>query len=175
VILRSGVKRNLHEVKNLAIRAPLLSGIVWLPRKVVGNSEESAMFGYDRSFLVVTVALVTALVLSPIGPVRAATLVPQASSVTVRFHSGDLDTPRGVAGLYRRIRTAAKAVCGQPDDALLLDNLLWNDCVDQAIAGAVANVHSNSLSAYRRHQIRGRKLPLQEAPEHLAARAPIAP
>jgi UrcA family protein len=132
------------------------------------------MFGYDRSFHIVAVALVTALVLSPIEPVKATTLVPQAPSVTVRFHSADLDTPQGVARLYRRLRSAAKAVCGQPDDAILMDRLLWNECVDQAIAGAVANVHSSSLSAYRRHQIRGRKPLLQEALEHLAARAPIA-
>lgn len=128
-----------------------------------------------RRFHIVAVALVTTLALSPIGPIRAATLVPEASSVTVRFRSADLDTPRGVAGLYRRIRTAAKAVCGQPDDAMLLDNQLWNDCVDRAIAGAVADVHSSSLSAYHRLQIRGRKPLLQEAPEHLAARGAAAP
>jgi UrcA family protein len=133
------------------------------------------MLGYDRTFHIVALALVTALVLSPIRPVRAATLVPQASSVIVRFHSGDLDTPQGIARLYHRIRAAAKAACGQPDDAMLLDNLLWNDCVDQAIAGAVADLHSSSLSVYHRHQIRGRKLFLQEAPERLAVHSPIAP
>jgi hypothetical protein len=36
--LRAGVKRNLYEVKNLATRAFLLSGIVQQPRKVAGKT-----------------------------------------------------------------------------------------------------------------------------------------
>jgi UrcA family protein len=89
--------------------------------------------------------------------VRAAIIPAQSTPVTVRFHSGDLDTPQGVASLYRRIRAAAEAVCGQPDDVLILEKELWNECVDRSIAAAVASVHNESLSAYRGHQFRGRR------------------
>jgi hypothetical protein len=61
------------------------------------------------------------------------------------------------------MRGAAETVCGQPDDALLVEKQLWKQCVDQAIAAAVASVHSDSLSAYRGYQIRGRKRLLLEA------------
>jgi UrcA family protein len=131
--------------------------------------------GHRNIHVVVTIALVAVLMVLPIGPVKAASLPARATSVTVRFHSGDLGTPQGVAGLYRRIRAAAEAVCGQPDDTLLLYRLIWNQCVDQAIAGAVASAHSESLSAYRGRQIRGRKRPVLEAPEFLAVRKPVAP
>jgi len=133
------------------------------------------MFSCYRSVHIVPVAIVTAVILSPIEPVRATMLGLRATSATVRFHSGDLDTPQGVAGLYRRIRAAAQAVCGQPDDALLFDKVLWNECVDQAIVGAVASVHSDSVSAYRGHQSSGRKRNFQGAPKSLAARATVAP
>ena len=126
--------------------------------------------------IIVAVALVGALVMSPIEPVRAAILHPGARSVTVRFHSGELDTPQGVAGLYRRIRAAAETVCGQPDDILLLYRLVWDQCVDQAIAGAVAGVHSESLSAYRGLQFHRRKRRmLVEVPKSLAVRESVAP
>jgi|SRR5580704_1107762 UrcA family protein len=125
--------------------------------------------------VIVAVALAAALAVWPIGPVNAAILNPRATSVTVRFHSGDLDTPQGVADLYRRIRAAAKTVCGPPDDTLLLYKVIWDQCVDQAIAGAVASVHSESLSAYRGLQFRGRKRLLVEAPRSLAVREAVAP
>jgi UrcA family protein len=122
------------------------------------------MLNSTRNFVhIIAIVLIAAIMVSPIEPAKAAILHAQAS-VTVRFHSGDLDTPQGVAGLYRRIRAAAKTVCGEPDDALLLDKLLWNQCVDQAIAGAVTRVHSDSLSAYQAYQVRGRKRLMLAAP-----------
>jgi UrcA family protein len=116
------------------------------------------MLIFNRNVVhIVAVSLVAVFTVSPIEPVRAATLQAGATSVTLRFHSGDLDTPRGVAGLYGRIRAAAETVCGQPDEALLLARILWDQCVDQAVAAAVGSLHSESLSAYRGHQIHGRK------------------
>ena len=124
------------------------------------------MVDSTRNFVhIAAVVPIAVLMVSPIEPVKAAILRAQATSVTVRFHSGDLDTPQGVAGLYRRIRAAAETVCGRPDDAILLDKLLWNQCVEQAVAGAVTRVHSESLSAYQGYQIRGRKRLLVATPQ----------
>ena len=123
------------------------------------------MVNSTRNFVhIAAVVPIAVLMVSPIEPVKAAILRAQATSVTVRFHSGDLDTPQRVADLYRRIRAAAETVCGRPDDAILLDKLLWNQCVEQAVAGAVTRVHSESLSAYQGYQIRGRKRLLLAAP-----------
>jgi UrcA family protein len=116
-----------------------------------------------NSVHIIAVVPIAILMVSPIEPVKAAILRAQAS-VTVQFHSGDLDTPQGVAGLYRRIRAAAQIVCGQPDDAILMDKVLWTQCVDQAVAGAVTRVHSDRLSAYQGYQVRGRKRLLLAAP-----------
>jgi UrcA family protein len=133
------------------------------------------MLSCDRNIpVIVAVALVAALAVWPIEPVKAAILNPRTTSITLRFHSGDLDTPRGVADLYRRIRAAAQSVCGEPDDTLLLYKPIWDQCVDQAIAGAVARVHSESLSAYRGLQFHGRKRLLVEAPKSLAVREAVA-
>jgi UrcA family protein len=128
-------------------------------------AKEIAMVDSTRNFVhIAAVVPIAVLMVSPIEPVKAAILRPQATSVTVRFHSGDLDTPQGVAGLYRRIRAAAETVCGRPDDAMLLDELIWKQCVEQAVAGAVSKVHSDSLSAYQGDQVRGRKRLLLAAP-----------
>ena len=134
------------------------------------------MLNFNRNVVhIVPVSLVAVFTVSHTEPVMAATLQAGATSVTVRFHSGDLDTPRGVADLYRRIRSAAQSVCGPPDDTLLLYKAIWDQCVDQAIAGAVAAVHSESLSAYRGLQFHGRKRRLAEAPKALAVREAVAP
>ena len=133
------------------------------------------MLSCNRNVRVVAVALVPLLMASLIDPVNATILPPQATSVTVRYRSGDLDTPQGVAGVYRRIRWAAEAVCGQPDDVLMLEKLIWSQCVELAITRAVASVHSDSVSAYRGHQSSGRKRNFQGAPKSLAARATVAP
>jgi UrcA family protein len=119
---------------------------------------------------IVTVALFTALVVLPGEVVRAAAHDGEAPSVAVWYHSTDLDTPRGVAVLYRRIRAAASSVCGSYDGALLEEKLGWDRCVDEAVATAVAAVHSEKLSAYQWHRIRAHKRPSKESPTFLAVR-----
>jgi UrcA family protein len=130
---------------------------------------------YRDTVHVVALALIAVLTVSPIETLKAAALHAGTTSVTVRFHSGDLTTPRGVAGLYRRIRVAAEAVCGQPDHALVPEKLLWEQCVDQAMAVAVAKVRSETLSDYRMHQLHGRERMLQQTRVSLAVREPAVP
>jgi UrcA family protein len=124
------------------------------------------MFSFRSDALhVVPAALAAALIISFIQPADAAALHPQANSTIIRFRSSDLDTPQDVARLYRRIRLAAQSVCGQPDDAFVLERLMWEQCVDQAIATAVAKVNSGSLSAYRDRQRNPRKRPPLQVPD----------
>ena len=113
------------------------------------------MLKSDRTvFRVASVALLAVSMLSPIECVQAASKYDEAPSVTLQYRSTDLNTPRGVTRLYRRIRAAASSVCGPFDRAL--EKQQWNQCVDEAVARAVVSVNSESLSAYHWRLIRGR-------------------
>jgi UrcA family protein len=128
------------------------------------------MLNSDRTAAhIVPVALFAVLMLSPVEFVRAAADDAEAPSVTLQYRSTDLDTARGVAILYRRIRSAASSVCGVYDGALLEEKLQWNKCVEQAVAGAVAAVHSETLTAYHGHRVGGKR-PWIDVPTSLAAR-----
>jgi UrcA family protein len=71
--------------------------------------------------------------------------------VTVRFDDLNLEQPRGVAALYRRLRLAAEQVCGEPQrpgEAILSAD--WRACVAQAVERAVGAVDRPALTAYYR-------------------------
>jgi UrcA family protein len=92
----------------------------------------------------------------------AATRVDEAPSETVRYHDLNLNSPEGVAGLYRRIQGAASDVCHSVEGSAFVNRLFWtewNDCVSHAVANAVKAVHNDNLSAYHWERIRGLKLP----------------
>ena len=92
----------------------------------------------------------------------AAPRVDEAPSETVRYHDLNLNSPEGVAGLYRRIQGAAADVCQSVEGSAFVNRLFWtewNDCVSHAVANAVKTVHNDNLSAYHWERIRGLKLP----------------
>jgi UrcA family protein len=72
----------------------------------------------------------------------------QIESRKVEYSDLDLTRDAGVATLYSRIRTAARAVC-EPMDLVML-NLLRDrtDCRPDAIARAVADVNAPLLTSY---------------------------
>lgn len=109
------------------------------------------------------VPLFVVLMLSRVEIVRAAAPDPQVPSVTLQYRSTDLDTPHGIAVLYRRIRSAASSVCGVYDTVLSEEKMRWDECVDQAVGRAVAAVHSDTLTAY--HGRRFRSFALERAPD----------
>jgi UrcA family protein len=86
------------------------------------------------------------------GPVTALAAPSGLSeeSASRKVPYGDLDLSRdpGVAALYSRITTAARAVC-EPMDLVLL-NLLrdGSNCRPNAIARAVADVNAPLLTSY---------------------------
>jgi UrcA family protein len=119
------------------------------------------------------VALFAVLMASPVELVRAATHDLEPPSVILQYRSTDLVTAHGVAILYRRIRSAASSVCGVYDTALLEEKMQWNECVEQALARAVAAVHSETLTAYHRDRVHGGKRSWIDVPASLAARQPV--
>ena len=71
---------------------------------------------------------------------------PQRVSVTVSFADLDLSKPAGAQTLYKRIRAAARRVCG-PVDAHIAVRRSSGECLGTAIADAVAQVDRPSLTA----------------------------
>jgi UrcA family protein len=82
------------------------------------------------------------------APVWADTL-QEPRSVTVHFEDLNINSPRGAAVLYQRIRSAAEDVCGNPSSqrSLALASR-YATCVRGAIAGAVARVNRPTLTEY---------------------------
>jgi UrcA family protein len=129
------------------------------------------MFNSDRTLVGFIVMAALTMVAVPLIPVRAqaADNSGEARSVTLQYHATDLDTPEGVASMYRRIRGAAAEVCSPFEGRSLERKLLWNDCFSHAVANAVRATHNEALSAYHWQRIRGWKHPESEVPASLAA------
>jgi UrcA family protein len=103
----------------------------------------------------------------------AVTPVDEAPSVTVRYHDLNLNSPEGVAALYRRIHTAAVDVCKEAEGPQLVNRIFWNewnDCVAHAVADAVNGVHNEKLSAYHWERIPRWKLRQMATPSNVAKR-----
>jgi len=90
----------------------------------------------------------------------AAERVDEAPSVTVRYHDLNLNSPEGVASLYRRIHAAAVNVCESTEGPQVVNRIFWSEwnfCLNHAVANAVQAVNNEKLSAYHWKQIRGSK------------------
>ena len=83
----------------------------------------------------------------------AAVTVPAASeddhpSRVVKFADLDLTHSQGAAVLYTRIRSAARAVCLPQYNWMMERRAISDQCRDQAIARAIADVNAPALTAY---------------------------
>jgi UrcA family protein len=70
---------------------------------------------------------------------------PDLHKLTVKYGDLNLSTDTGARTLYRRIRGAARFVCGQ-EGRTIHEQQLWNDCYRSSIDGAVTAVHSPLLT-----------------------------
>lgn len=88
------------------------------------------------------------------------------TSMKVQLDDSDLSTPERVAALYRRIRNAARSVCGYADSRFHEEQVAWDDCVEGAIGHAVARVGSARLTDYYLARARRtRAIPATEGPK----------
>jgi UrcA family protein len=81
-------------------------------------------------------------------------------SEIVQYGDLNLETPQGVASLYRRIHVAADRVCKSTEGPQVVSRTFWfawHSCVDHAVAGAVQMAHNENLSAYHLRQVGGLK------------------
>jgi UrcA family protein len=125
----------------------------------------------DRVIAAAAVTALTGLSLSFFPQMTlAAETDADALSVTLQYRNTDLDSPQGVATLYRRIRGAATSVCRPFESSLLEGKVVWKECYSHAVANAVTSIHNETLTAYHWQQIRGWKQARIGAPTSLAAR-----
>ncbi|MBV8877949.1 MAG: UrcA family protein [Gammaproteobacteria bacterium] len=103
---------------------------------------------HSRSFLFPLLAVAAAAV-TPQSLVQAADRSQDLQhSQKVAFSDLNLTKAQGTVTLYRRIRAAARTVCGPLDIGFADERADWNRCVDDAIADAVAKVADASLTDY---------------------------
>jgi UrcA family protein len=77
---------------------------------------------------------------------------PPTVSVTVSYTDLDLSKAAGAQTLYKRIKAAARQVCGSIDGYTYLKSQSWRQCYQSAIAEAVTQVDRPSLSALHQQQ-----------------------
>jgi len=78
---------------------------------------------------------------------------PVTQSLRISVSDLDLSKSSDVATLYARIRSAAKQACGT--DVVTgsrLPTISKNQCVTQAVDGAVSQINNASLSAYHKQE-----------------------
>ena len=74
-------------------------------------------------------------------------------SVEVRYGEFDLSKPAGTQALYRRIKAAARQVCGPLDVRSAPLMRRWQDCYDTTLANAVASMDRPMLTALYRKEL----------------------
>jgi UrcA family protein len=104
----------------------------------------SARSTHTRSLI--AVAALTALISSFSAACKAADFT-DAPTMVVKYGELDVSTSQGAAKLYNRIRFASEQVCSPFDQGDVASKFRWQQCVKQAISGAVAKVNQPALSA----------------------------
>jgi UrcA family protein len=85
----------------------------------------------------------------------SASAEPKAKAQTVSYADLDLSKPAGAQTLYKRIKAAARSVCGPVDQyTFQMPSRVFRACFEQAIADAVAQVDRPSLTALHREETR---------------------
>ncbi len=83
----------------------------------------------------------------------SASAEPRVKSQTVSYADLDLSKAAGAQTLYKRIKAAARQVCGPADRyTYLTPNKAFSKCFEAAVADAVARVDRPSLTALHKKE-----------------------
>jgi UrcA family protein len=100
-----------------------------------------------------TRAGIAALALCTCLVAYSASAEPKLNSQSVSYADLDLSKPAGAQTLYKRIKKAARRVCGPVDNYThVTPSRRFRECYEQAIADAVAQVDRPSLTAVHREK-----------------------
>lgn len=94
--------------------------------------------------------LIAVSLLACAATAAAASPASELPSVEVRYADLDLSKPAGVQVLYRRIRAAAREVCGSLELRSPRQTRRWQDCYDGSLEKAVALADQSTLTALHR-------------------------
>jgi UrcA family protein len=97
-----------------------------------------------KSFVVIA-ALAAAGVLIAGEPAHADSTV---SRQVVRVDHSELSTQQGLIHVYRRLNQAATIVCGNYQSSALLQSHAYQQCLNNAVSQAVAQIHDARLTRY---------------------------
>lgn len=102
-----------------------------------------------------TRAGIAALALSTCLVAYSASAGPKTKAQTVTFADLDLSKAAGAQTLYKRIKGAARHVCGPVDNyTFVTPARAFSQCYAKAIADAVAQIDRPSLTALHREETR---------------------
>src|SRR5271168_1205036 len=103
----------------------------------------------------------TALIVALAGNTFAASPLTETRSSVVKFADLNLNTPQGVAALYKRIHIAAEQVCGVTTGEPMYFQIASGaqKCVDRSEARAIDSIHSVALEAFYSKKM-GRPMPV---------------
>ena len=80
---------------------------------------------------------------------------PKVKSLAVSYADLDLSKPAGAQTLYKRIKAAARHVCGPTDQYTFVTSAsAFRQCFNKAVADAVGQVDRPSLTALHREESR---------------------
>jgi UrcA family protein len=85
----------------------------------------------------------------------SASAEPRVKTQAVSFADLDLSKPAGAQTLYKRIKAAARSVCGPVDQyTFVVSSYSFRKCFDAAVADAVGQVDRPALTALHREESR---------------------
>jgi len=85
----------------------------------------------------------------------SASAEPKVKTQAVSYADLDLSKPAGAQTLYKRIKAAARHVCGPADQyTFVTPPAAFRECFEKAVADAVAQVDRPSLTALHREETR---------------------
>jgi hypothetical protein len=83
----------------------------------------------------------------------SASAEPKVKTLAVSYGDLDLSKPAGAQTLYKRIKAAARHVCGPVDQyTYITPASAFRECFQKAVADAVAQVDRPSLTALHREE-----------------------
>jgi UrcA family protein len=103
----------------------------------------------------------SALIAGLAGNSIAASPFAETHSTVVKFADLNLDTPKGVAALYKPLHSPAEQLCGTPtEDSVFSEVRVAQDkCVSESVVLAIDSVHNLALEAYYSKKT-GRAIPV---------------
>lgn len=85
----------------------------------------------------------------------SASAEPKVKTQAVSYADLDLSKPAGAQTLYKRIKAAARHVCGPVDQyTFVTPPAAFRECFEKAVADAVSQVDRPSLTALHREETR---------------------